>query len=83
MSQNATAGVKVAVTFTGATVSVVGPSVGAINAATIIAATGGAAALVLVGYGLYRWLSKNQPSGQLSGGTRPDQLPGGEKDLLE
>ncbi len=41
----------------GLAVGVAGCSAGAASAATVIVATGGAAAVALAGYGVYRWLS--------------------------
>lgn len=48
--QAGTAGVRIAIT---------GASVAAVSAATVIVATGGAGAVGLVGYGIYRMLSDN------------------------
>ena len=45
-------------TTAGFGLAAVGASTGAISAATVIAATGGAAALVLLGVGAYNKLSK-------------------------
>jgi len=43
----------------GVALKVAGASTAALSGATVIAATGGAAAVVLVGYGVYKWLSKD------------------------
>jgi GMP synthase PP-ATPase subunit len=40
-------------------ISVFGGSAAAVSAATVIAATGGAVAVVFVGYGFYKWLSSS------------------------
>jgi uncharacterized membrane protein YebE (DUF533 family) len=40
------------------TATVVGASAAAASVSTVLLATGGAAAIALVGYGLYRWLSR-------------------------
>jgi len=45
------------VTTGGIALATAGASAGAVSAATVIAATGGAAAVVLVGYGIYQSLS--------------------------
>jgi hypothetical protein len=49
-----------------ASVTVIGGSVTAVSIATVLVATGGAVALSLAGYGVYRWLS---------GENAPTQLP--------
>jgi len=43
------------------TIRVAGASVAAMNVSTVILATGGAAALALAGYGVYRYLSHQNP----------------------
>lgn len=43
----------------GVAVGVAGASVTAASAATVIVATGGAVALVFIGYGAYRWLTSD------------------------
>lgn len=43
----------------GVVVGVVGASAATVSAATLIVATGGAAALALVGYGIYKHFSKD------------------------
>lgn len=48
-----------------ASVTVIGGSTTAVSIGTILVATGGAAALGLVGYGVYRWLSSNNAPKQL------------------
>ena len=60
----------------GASVAVAGASIAAVNAATIIVATGGAAALALAGYGLYCWLSSSNPPPSLPPPASQPQLPG-------
>jgi hypothetical protein len=82
-TQNTSNGIQVAASLTGATISVVGASVAVLNAATIIAVTGGAAAVVFAGCGLYCWLSKDRPRAQPSGEKPQEQLPDVEKHLLK
>lgn len=48
----------IAVKAAGVAIAVGGISGGAAGAAAVIAATGGAGAVVLAGYGIYKWLSK-------------------------
>jgi hypothetical protein len=50
-------GIQVGVGTAGVTATVIGASLFSTSAATVIIATGGAAALALAGYGLYKWLS--------------------------
>lgn len=56
-------------------VAVVGASTAAVSIATVIVATGGAVAIGLVGYGIYRWYSGDHPPEQLPGSRPLDQLP--------
>ncbi len=49
---------KVVVQAAGVGVAIAGASGGAASAAAVIAATGGAGAVVLAGFGIYKWLSK-------------------------
>ena len=49
---------KIAVKAAGVGIAIAGISGGAASAGALIAATGGSAAVVLAGYGIYKWLSK-------------------------
>ncbi|MFM2151977.1 MAG: hypothetical protein RL199_412 [Pseudomonadota bacterium] len=46
----------------GVSIGMVGASTAAVSAGTVIVATGGAAALALAGYGVYRMLSSRERS---------------------
>ena len=51
---------KIAVTAGGFAIAVIGGSTTAVSAATVIAATGGAGAVVLAGLGAYKYLSSRK-----------------------
>lgn len=64
-------------------VKVIGGSIVAMSTATVVVAVGGAVALGLAGYGIYRWLSRGDQGRsadsppQLPPGGKPPPLPGG------
>jgi len=54
-----------------ATVTVIGASTAALNAATVIVAVGGLVLLGGIGFGLYNRLSAGNPPSELPGGGAP------------
>ncbi len=65
-----------------AAITVTGASTLAINVATMLVATGGAAALVLAGYGVYHWLSlKASPLRRVDGEPQKPLLGSGRSSM--
>ncbi len=60
-------GRSIQIGLAGASLAVAGASVGATSAATLIVATGGTAAVVLLGVGLYKYYSSKAESEEGNG----------------